>query len=563
MEPFGTLTPGAIFARDFRVIRPLSAGGMGAVYVAEQLSTGKQRALKLMRPELVALPELRKRFEQEARLGSLIDSDHVVEVIGAGVDEASGMPWLAMELLSGRDLEAYAVQTGPCHPGTVALIFEQLCHALGAAHAKGVVHRDLKLENIFLATPRRADVPFTVKILDFGIAKVLAEAKTRITAAIGTPLWMSPEQSTAGAPITPASDVWPLGLIAFRLLTGKVYWKAANVAGASTIMLMRELLMDELSPASHRTAELGGAPLPSGFDAWFAHCVERDPARRFADARVAFESLRPLLERAQHDRARAPGRAETAGPSGVQSGPVGSPTHSAPAALTPPALDPSLAIGAVGSGARTTFGAQSDVAASPRSRSKLAYVVAGVVALAALSTLVVVLASGSSSKRPSAKAKTTNQPATDGTSSTSLATHEAGPSAALVSIHVGSSTPEIARDPRFRDGKWILPKLEERARGVSNCYREALGRSAQLSGEMKIEIDIDDRGAITAYQPEPFIGKDGELAKCVELAFEHFAVAGVRGNSVYVVTAWSLSRSASPPARPTYELEAAGVPVEP
>ena len=89
------LVPGTVFARDFRVVAPLAEGGMGAVYVVEQLSTGKQRALKLMHPQLVADPKSRERFAQEARVASQIESDHVVEVVGAGVDEATGTPWLA------------------------------------------------------------------------------------------------------------------------------------------------------------------------------------------------------------------------------------------------------------------------------------------------------------------------------------------------------------------------------------------------------------------------------------------------------------------------------------
>ncbi len=530
MKPYGALIPGSIFAREFRVVRPLSTGGMGAVYVAEQLSTGKQRALKLMRAELVALPELRERFEREAKLGALIESDHVVEVIGAGVDDASGMPWLAMELLSGRDLEAYAKQTGPVHPETVAVIFEQLCHALGAAHRQGVIHRDLKLENIFLAAPRRADVPFTLKILDFGIAKVLAEAQT--TAAIGTPLWMSPEQSTAGAPITPASDVWSLGLIAFRLLTGKVYWKAAHVAGASTIMLMRELLMDELAPASRRTNELGGAPLPQGFDEWFARCVDRDPTKRFVDAHAAFESLRPVLRRTHHDRGVAPGL------------------------IAPPVT------GGVAPRAATTLGAHGDLPPPPPSRSKAVYLVLGVLALVASVAVVALVSNQSSSKRSSSKTKAASAPTAEASAGTSADTREAEPRAALVSVHVGSSAPEIARETRLRDGQWIVPKLEERGRAVSNCYVEALGRIAQLTGALHIEIDIDDTGAITAYQPEPFIGNDGELAKCIEHAFEHFFVVGVKGKDLYIVTTWTLSRSSGTPA-PTYELEVAGARVEP
>src|SRR5262245_43829055 len=104
MTALVTLTPGTIFARDFKVVKKLAQGGMGAVYVAEQISTGRPRALKLMHPGLVENPVLRQKFEQEAKIGARIPSDHVVEVVAAGVDAETGIPWLAMELLDGEDL---------------------------------------------------------------------------------------------------------------------------------------------------------------------------------------------------------------------------------------------------------------------------------------------------------------------------------------------------------------------------------------------------------------------------------------------------------------------------
>jgi tRNA A-37 threonylcarbamoyl transferase component Bud32 len=181
------LAPGASFAEQFRVVRRLSEGGMGAVYIVEQVATGALRALKLMHPQLVADPKLRKRFEQEARVGSQIESEHVVQVVAAGVDSQSGAPWLAMELLKGDDLSQYLTRVGCLPPNEVRELFEQLCHALAAAHAVGVVHRDLKPENIFLAAAKRVGAPYIIKVLDFGIAKVASEAKTSNTAAIGTP----------------------------------------------------------------------------------------------------------------------------------------------------------------------------------------------------------------------------------------------------------------------------------------------------------------------------------------------------------------------------------------
>ena len=148
------LANGAIFARDYRVIGPLRQGGMGSVYVALQLSTGKRRALKLMQRDLAARPDFRKRFELEARIGALIPSDHVVEVIGAGIEDDGRVPWLAMELLEGQDLATWLAARGAATVDETREIFAQLCHALGEAHARGIVHRDLKPENIFLGHVR-------------------------------------------------------------------------------------------------------------------------------------------------------------------------------------------------------------------------------------------------------------------------------------------------------------------------------------------------------------------------------------------------------------------------
>ncbi len=290
------LAPGVVFARDYRIVKPLAEGGMGAVYVAEQLSTGKPRALKLMHAQLVADAKSRARFEQEARIGATLDSDHIVEVVGAGIDDDSGTPWLAMELLKGEDLGAVIERRGSMSPAEVAAVYEQLGHALGAAHAARIVHRDLKPENVFLAVARRRDVPFTVKLLDFGIAKVVQECRVSSTQAMGSPLWMAPEQTESGG-VSPATDVWALGLMAFHLLTGEYYWRSARLQdGGAMMQLLREILVEPLPSVSVRAQESGVfARLPQGFEGWFHRCVVRDPAERFAEANAATQGLVSLL----------------------------------------------------------------------------------------------------------------------------------------------------------------------------------------------------------------------------------------------------------------------------
>ncbi len=297
MSPLPQLTPGMVFARDFRVLRHLSAGGMGAVYVVEQVSTQRQRALKIMLPDLVREPKARERFMQEATVSARIRSDHVVEVVGAGVEETTGTPWIAMELLEGEELADTMRRRRALPPGEVMEVFRQLCHGLGAAHRGGLVHRDLKPENIFMCAARREGVSFTVKILDFGIAKVVGESRTSAasTSAIGSPLWMAPEQADQGM-IRPATDVWALGLIAFHLLTGVYYWRIANTENFVFPALLKEVYMDAIEPASQRAAAFGVAPLlPPNFDAWFARCLVRDPTLRFHDASEALAALLPVL----------------------------------------------------------------------------------------------------------------------------------------------------------------------------------------------------------------------------------------------------------------------------
>ncbi|MGO8995703.1 MAG: bifunctional serine/threonine-protein kinase/formylglycine-generating enzyme family protein [Polyangiaceae bacterium] len=315
------LPEGSIFAGEFRIVRKLGAGGMGALYVAEQVGTGRQRALKLMHPGMVSSADLRQKFTLEAKVGARIASEHVVEVVAAGIDAESGVPWLAMELLVGEDLARHVETRGPMPLGEAALVLDQVGHALSAAHQAGIVHRDLKPENVFLAQTRRANESFIVKLLDFGIAKVVEEARGTNTGVMGSPLWMAPEQTEHHATITPATDVWALGLVAFYMLTGKNFWRAATGGSESFSFtaFLRELVLEELSAASVRAAALGLPPetIPAGFDGWFARCVARDRDARFPDARAALEGFHAAMP-------SVPGQAPGAGLALGRDGPVAS-----------------------------------------------------------------------------------------------------------------------------------------------------------------------------------------------------------------------------------------------
>lgn len=289
--PYGT-----VVGNDYMVVRRLSQGSMGAVYLAEQLSTAAPRALKILRRDYTADPTLFKRFEREAQVGARIASDHIAQVVAAGVDAKRQLPWIAMEFLEGQDLGDHIEESGPASLARAHVVFGQLCHALGAAHRIGVVHRDLKPSNVFLTSSRRAGESTMVKVLDFGIARVAAENLTLSGGPIlGTPQWMAPEQ-VLGEEVTPASDVWSLGLLAFYVLTGHRFWLGCrgktNIEGA----VMREICHDPIPIASMRALELGATTtLPRGFDEWFALCVARASRERFVSADAAHAALAQVM----------------------------------------------------------------------------------------------------------------------------------------------------------------------------------------------------------------------------------------------------------------------------
>lgn len=281
----GPLEAGQVFAGRFRVERPLAEGGMGELYVVTNVATNHRCALKVLGAYGRIDEEIRSRFLAEAQNTPSTASDHIVKVLDAGV--ADGRPWITMELLDGATLQERVTRHGALSWTALRDIFEQLCHGLGSAHAIGVVHRDLKPENVFLQAAKSARGGDFVKVLDFGIAKVLDPRLGRGTAsiAIGTQGWWAPEQ-VLGATISPATDVWALGLLAYWCLTERPFFDAG----------MPQSTM--LKTATSRAAEQGVASrIPPGFDAWFEHCVAWEPTQRFRDAGAAWRALDAVLKR--------------------------------------------------------------------------------------------------------------------------------------------------------------------------------------------------------------------------------------------------------------------------
>jgi serine/threonine protein kinase len=270
----------------YRVIRELGRGGMGIVYLVEHLHTGERLALKVLHGAAAADPGAIARFKREARVGAQLRSEHVVRITDADVaTELDGAPFFVMELLDGLDLEKLVENVGALAPDVVVAILSQIAGPLDKAHASGIVHRDLKPENIFL---------------DFGISKFLlpdvANAAALGTTAdgtlMGTPHYMAPEQARGLIDaIGPATDVWAMGLIALRMLTGAIYWTAATQAD-----LMVEILVAPMAAPSTRWPIAGGAK----FDAWFLRSCHRSPSERWRSVSEQIAALAEALRDSVH-----------------------------------------------------------------------------------------------------------------------------------------------------------------------------------------------------------------------------------------------------------------------
>ncbi len=296
------LQAGQLFAGRYRVERFLAQGGMGVIYEAEHLATEERVALKVLWPQVLRSASAVEKFQLEARIAARIGSEHIVRILDAGYDGALAMPYLAMELLRGQTLQAVVNRHGPLARAEALLALRHVAKALDKAHTSvdregrpaPIVHRDLKPDNLFVAL--RDEGEAVVKVLDFGIAKVLNQSQALSQEVRGTPRFMAYEQFTTG-PVTPRLDVWALGLIVFYLLTGHNYWRAVGAGNENGLApLLSEVLLTPLEPPSERAKALGvGARWPAAFDAWFFRCVNRDLDARFASAGEAARAFAEVL----------------------------------------------------------------------------------------------------------------------------------------------------------------------------------------------------------------------------------------------------------------------------
>jgi serine/threonine protein kinase len=288
---FNALLPGAAFHQRYRIVRLVKAGGMGAVYEVVDETTNSRRALKVMLPTMIEDADLLARFEGEAKVTGAVESDHIVRVSDAGIERPTGTPFLVMDLLRGEDLVSLLKKRGTLPAAEVLVYLRQAALALDKTHAAGIVHRDIKPDNLFLT--ERDDGTPCLKILDFGIAKVIAEGGSGPTRAMGTPLYMAPEQILGRGGIGAATDVYSLGHVAYTLLVGEAYWQEESVA--SPLLVFRVIVGGGREDPALRARRRRGVNLSPTFAAWFRRMTAVEADQRFQRASEAIAQLAPAL----------------------------------------------------------------------------------------------------------------------------------------------------------------------------------------------------------------------------------------------------------------------------
>ncbi|HEU4578922.1 MAG TPA: serine/threonine-protein kinase [Polyangiaceae bacterium] len=279
------MSPGTVLAGKYRLVSMLGHGGMGSVWRAERLGWQSLVAVKVMHAPGLQDPNALARFQRESHLAASLRSLHIVQVLDDGVDTATGTPFIVMELLEGETLAERLARMKKLKAPVVAQIISQIARALARAHDAGLIHRDLKPDNVLIV---RNDDEEVVKVLDFGIAKWLASPtkhgpRTISGQMLGTPVYMSPEQFGNSANIDHRADLWSLGVIACECMTGVRPFQGDTLVS---------LALQVCSADPPRPSSLG--PVPDGFDSWFLRAVSRDRERRFPSARIMAEELRGL-----------------------------------------------------------------------------------------------------------------------------------------------------------------------------------------------------------------------------------------------------------------------------
>lgn len=276
-SPADSLT-GTVLADRYDIKKKLGEGGMGEVYLAEHVRMKRKVAVKVMRKALTSDPAAIGRFHREAENASQITHPNVAAVYDFGDTGESGLVYLAMEYVDGEPLTEVLAREGKIDHIRASDIISQIAEALAAAHSLGILHRDLKPDNVMIAKTRaQTDL---VKLLDFGIARVMGRETQHFTSTglvVGTPEWMSPEQ-IAGDSLTARADIYALGLIAFRALTGQ-----GAFGGATS----QEVLLAKMTKAPRKLSEVvPDIAWPEQLQVAMDKVLSNDPKERYDDALV-------------------------------------------------------------------------------------------------------------------------------------------------------------------------------------------------------------------------------------------------------------------------------------
>lgn len=392
MSEYG-LALGSTLAGKYKIVKELGAGGMGTVYLAENLDIGREVAIKVLHATIGANPEVRQRFRQEARTSALIKHPGIVDVLDMGETD-NGQSYIVMEKLDGQTLGARLKQRGKLSVEEAVSVIAEALDAIGAAHDKGVVHRDLKPDNLFLVWHPR----WAVKILDFGISRFLNADDVRLTASntlMGSVLYMPPEQARDARAAGPPADLYALGATLYHALAGQ-----PPFIGESYTEVLSRVISDP-------PAALGAvrSDVPPALASLVMKLLEKNPADRpatAADVRAALLAIvpapPPLEPPIANTRPGIGGFSDTAIP-------VKSLAETADASTPPSRRIPSGAtsqiVGEVTQAAPTT---------PPAERRRTTLVLAGALALAAGVTAIALNVTKSPVTEPSRRDAATDTP---------------------------------------------------------------------------------------------------------------------------------------------------------
>ncbi len=281
----------ALIDGKYQLVRCLGEGGMGAVYEGRHLGTGRRVAVKLVSPEALSKgPDVAERFRREAMASGAIESQYIAHVLDTGMDARTASPYIVMELLVGEDVQRAIKRVRRFTPDVALRIAAQACIGLQKAHDAGVIHRDVKPANLYLAI---RDHEVVVKLLDFGIAKVRLDPmtstetdKTRSGMMLGSPLYMSPEQARGKKTIDHRTDVFSLGVVLYEMLSGKTPHAKSETIG--------DLIVRICGEPARPLQEI--APSVNAATAAIVHkAIALDPGDRFVSAAAMLAAIRALV----------------------------------------------------------------------------------------------------------------------------------------------------------------------------------------------------------------------------------------------------------------------------